>query len=105
MLSKQLKLNTFSQGIVRVGVSLWIATFLLHLAFPLHAQAVVPPDFVVNAGLQIVHILGIVVFACSTASSFLYTKYSLALGSPGKRFFVLTLIICGFALACYLSLV
>lgn len=96
--------NHFKPSMCRPSPNAVILLFFILCTLPSEAAALPPPDFVVNAGLQLVHVFGIVAFACSTAGSFLYKKYSLMLNSPAKRTIALISIIGGFALACYLSL-
>ena len=82
-----------------------IATvFMLeYLLLQQKAHAIPPPDFAMNAGIQVIHIFGIIAFFCSTACSFLYRKYSAMFDSPLKRSLALVTILLGFLLAWHLA--
>lgn len=74
------------------------------ILFPRSAAAIPPPDFVVNAGLQLAQIAGIACFFCSSALTFLYRKYQHVLSTPVRKSFAFTLIVLGFGIAWYLAL-
>lgn len=87
----------------RISV-IWIfALPCLRIIFPGPAFAIAPPDFVANAGLQAVQLLGLAVFFCSTGLSFIYQKYRALIDAPSYRAIALVLIGGGFALAWYLA--
>ncbi len=46
------------------------------LLVPSIAMAVPPPDFIVNAGMQIYQAVGIAIFFCSTGLAAIYNRFS-----------------------------
>lgn len=72
------------------------------LLLPSPALAIPPPDFVVNAGMQIAQMLGVALFFCSTGIAFLMRKFRVSIQSPVLRAVILLLLIGAFGLSWYL---
>ena len=90
-------------GIDKISGIWMFALPCLCIVFPAPAFAIPPPDFVANAGLQAVQLLGLAVFFCSTGLSFIYRKYRALIDTPSYRAIALVMIGGGFALAWYLA--
>ena len=82
-----------------IGVSLLVTSVIFT---PERALAIPPPDFVVNAGMQIAQVLGVVAFFCSTGIAFLYRKFRSSINTPRRKLAVLGLIVSGFWISWYL---
>ena len=74
----------------------------ISLAAAAPAHAIPPPDFVINAGMQIAQAIGVAAFFCSTGSAYLYRRFRSSLNSPAWRLAIIILILGGFLLSCYL---
>lgn len=80
----------------RRAILLGVLSFLL---FPERAHAIPPPDFVVNAGMQIAQVVGVALFFCSTGLAFLMRKFQASISSPYMRGLIVLLVLGGFGLS------
>lgn len=61
-------------------------SFVVALIVPVSdAAAIPPPDFVVNAGMQLAQAIGVAAFFCSAAFAYVFHRFKSFFNSPWRR--------------------